>query len=178
MYIPGLSSLLPSILVSNLWPQYSTTARPRLSSPKPSLSFRPIHAHSAALHRTSDVLFTAGQDPGDYHASNEVTLVSDPNYLDTPLPHIAALPLSLSTKRQVVRRPVNISRDRLNEYRRKSMLWQQSPKEEWEDVEIEVPDVTDRQTIITLAKMASDAYVVPDSSEWWPLDGYNAVSVL
>ncbi|ORX33672.1 Alpha/Beta hydrolase protein [Kockovaella imperatae] len=40
---------------------------------------------------------------------------------------------------------------------------------DWEDVEVEGPDVSDRQTLITLAKMMSNAYVLPDGGEWWPL---------
>jgi lipase ATG15 len=44
---------------------------------------------------------------------------------------------------------------------------------DWEDVEVDAPDVTDRQTLITLAKMTSNAYVLPDSGEWWGLEGWN-----
>jgi lipase ATG15 len=47
---------------------------------------------------------------------------------------------------------------------------------DWEDVEVLGPDVTDRQTLITLAKMTSNAYVLPDSGEWWPLEGWNATT--
>ena len=35
------------------------------------------------------------------------------------------------------------------------------------------PDVKDRQTLLTLAKMTSNAYVTPDSGQWWPTAGYN-----
>lgn len=44
---------------------------------------------------------------------------------------------------------------------------------EWDDVEIPGPDVTDRQTLIALAKMASDAYILPGTDEWWPVNGWN-----
>ena len=41
---------------------------------------------------------------------------------------------------------------------------------DWEDVEVQGPDITDRQTLLTLAKMMSNAYVeVTDGGEWWPL---------
>jgi putative lipase involved disintegration of autophagic bodies len=46
---------------------------------------------------------------------------------------------------------------------------------EWEDVDVEAPDIRDRQTLISLAKMTSNAYVTPDSGEWWPVGDYNAV---
>ena len=42
-------------------------------------------------------------------------------------------------------------------------------KGDWEDVEVAGPDVTDRQTLITLAKMMSNAYVESVGEEWWPL---------
>ncbi|CED84793.1 alpha beta-hydrolase [Phaffia rhodozyma] len=44
---------------------------------------------------------------------------------------------------------------------------------EWEGVEVEGPDVTDRETLSSLAKMTSNAYVLPSDSEWFPIDGYN-----
>jgi lipase ATG15 len=44
----------------------------------------------------------------------------------------------------------------------------------WEDVEVVAPDVTDRQTLLTLAKMTSNAYITPDSGEWWPTGDWNA----
>jgi lipase ATG15 len=39
----------------------------------------------------------------------------------------------------------------------------------WEDVDVVAPDVHDRQTLITLAKMTSDAYTTPDQADWYPL---------
>ncbi|KAK8861512.1 hypothetical protein IAR55_002333 [Kwoniella newhampshirensis] len=45
---------------------------------------------------------------------------------------------------------------------------------DWEDVEVVAPDMKDRQTVITLAKMTSNAYVTPDSGEWWPVGDWNA----
>lgn len=44
---------------------------------------------------------------------------------------------------------------------------------DWDDVEIPGPDITDRQTLLALAKMASDAYILPGTDEWWPVLGYN-----
>ena len=44
---------------------------------------------------------------------------------------------------------------------------------DWEDVSVIAPDVSDRQTLITLAKMTSNAYVTPESGEWWPTKGWN-----
>jgi len=45
----------------------------------------------------------------------------------------------------------------------------------WEDIEVQGPDMTDRQTLITMAKMASNSYTLPsDSSEWYPVGDWNA----
>lgn len=46
---------------------------------------------------------------------------------------------------------------------------------DWVEEEADVPDVTDRETLIALAKMTSNAYTLPMSSDWYPLDedGFN-----
>ena len=44
---------------------------------------------------------------------------------------------------------------------------------EWDDVEVLAPDITDRQTLLTLAKMTSNAYVLPGGDDWYPLGKYN-----
>lgn len=45
---------------------------------------------------------------------------------------------------------------------------------EWDDVEVQGPDIGDRQTLIALAKITSNAYAVPDGGEWWPVGDWNA----
>lgn len=44
---------------------------------------------------------------------------------------------------------------------------------DWDDVEVDAPDVTDRQTILTLAKMTSNAYTLPTADDWYPLGKFN-----
>ncbi|KAM6504285.1 alpha/beta-hydrolase [Amanita muscaria] len=41
----------------------------------------------------------------------------------------------------------------------------------WDEEEIPAPDVESRQTLLLLAKMTNNAYVEPDSVEWYKLDG-------
>lgn len=41
----------------------------------------------------------------------------------------------------------------------------------WDKEEIPAPDVERRQTLLLLAKMTNNAYVEPDSVEWYKLDG-------
>ncbi|TYJ59186.1 hypothetical protein B9479_000175 [Cryptococcus floricola] len=45
--------------------------------------------------------------------------------------------------------------------------------DEWIEDEVTVPDVSDRQTLIALAKMASNAYVLPGGDGWYPVEGWN-----
>jgi lipase ATG15 len=40
---------------------------------------------------------------------------------------------------------------------------------EWQDEEIEVPDVQDVETLATLAKMTANAYSLPDDASWYDL---------
>ena len=40
----------------------------------------------------------------------------------------------------------------------------------WNKDEVIGPDVESRETLLVLAKMANDAYVEPDSAEWYKLD--------
>lgn len=48
-----------------------------------------------------------------------------------------------------------------------------NPSDEWSDVQVTVPDLTDRQTVLALAKMTSNAYVTPGGAGWYPLEGWN-----
>lgn len=47
---------------------------------------------------------------------------------------------------------------------------------EWTVDTVLGPNVTDNATLIALAKMANDAYVLPEESSWYKLgDGWNVV---
>ncbi len=46
----------------------------------------------------------------------------------------------------------------------------------WEEEEVVAPDTRDRETLLTLAKMTSNAYTLPESSDWYPLERWNDVS--
>ena len=132
--------------------------------------------------------------------SSYSTLEAEEHLLDYPAPHLAALPLSIRTRQITIRRPRHppptilswayaARRNRrhpgLDTLPVPVTLSGNSTEQtwiapdynddhgQWEDVEVRAPDVTDRQTLITLAKMTSNAYVTPDSGEWWPTPGYN-----
>jgi len=129
------------------------------------------------------------------------TLEAEEHLLDYPASHIAARPLSIRTKQITIRRPrfrpptilswaYSARRNRrhpgldtlpvssASNGNSTEQTWiapdYNDDHGQWEDVEVRAPDVTDRQTLITLAKMTSNAYVTPDSGEWWPTTGWNA----
>jgi hypothetical protein len=47
----------------------------------------------------------------------------------------------------------------------------------WDEVEVDAPDLTDKQTLVNLARIANDAYASPGESRWMELDKYNLVSL-
>ncbi|EIW66796.1 hypothetical protein TREMEDRAFT_45618 [Tremella mesenterica DSM 1558] len=179
-------------LALHLFPSFhpSRQSPPSLSQP---LTFRPIHAHSHSITNLTQPTLLL-HDP-----TSSQSLVSPPSLyplseadqavylLDNPSPDLAAVPLTVRTRPMTIRRP----RDRpphilswawAARNRRTRSLGINSTVEtgwlapdyadqegEWDDVEVMGPDVRDRQTLMTLAKMASNAYVLPDGGEWYPL---------
>ncbi|KAF8320067.1 alpha/beta-hydrolase [Clavulina sp. PMI_390] len=75
--------------------------------------------------------------------------------------------LSLRTSRVSVHRPR--SQSAFHEARTSSRLWGHSSLIDWDEDEIEGPDVTDRETLLLLAKMTNDAYLSPGESGWYDL---------
>ena len=158
----------PSILLQE-WSQ-PTTGGTGLE-PKPTIdhAFRPILAHAA--HPQSRKILLHSQPDTRLPFFDAAATDLDPS--TALLMSTSPTPLSLRSTTQTLLRPkhritsLNLTRtDRMNF----------NKGIEWEDVEVEVPDVTDRETLRTLAKMASNAYVTPESSEWWGLDEWNSVS--
>jgi lipase ATG15 len=50
------------------------------------------------------------------------------------------------------------------------MKFGQSTNLLWEEEEIAAPDIESRDTLLTLAKMANNAYVEPGDPAWYELD--------
>lgn len=84
---------------------------------------------------------------------------------------------NLRSKRQVVTRPRDpkaFLKARENSYEKAQCAAQDAL--DWDDVEIDAPDVDHRPTLLALAKMASQAYD-NDTSRWEPgFGGFNLVS--
>ncbi|KAL7409403.1 Alpha/Beta hydrolase protein [Mrakia frigida] len=147
MFIPSLLRLLlPSLLLP-------PTPEPQLAS-DPSLSFTPQRSFS---HHPTDL---------------SSLLVNDRRPPSLLWPD----PLVLKSRRIKVFKPRN-----KEGYQAARFLHRSGGDSEyedmwggWEGVDVEAPDVEDRATLLSLAKMTSDAYILPDETGWYPIDGYNA----
>lgn len=148
------------------WPE---PAR-KLDQDGPRHAFKPILAH-AAHPRTRKILL---HDRPTTHLPFFDASATDLDESTSLLMSTSPQPLSLLSTTQTLLRPKHKITS-LNHTRAQRMAFNEAI--EWEDVEVEVPDVTDRETLRTLAKMASNAYITPESSEWWGLDEWNSVSL-
>jgi len=88
--------------------------------------------------------------------------------------------LHLSTPYEVTARPIKVHRPTsqydLQAARELSMRKGQSRHVGWEPREVLGPDVTDRETLLSLAKMTNDAYFKPSDNGWYDLGpGWNTV---
>lgn len=194
MHIPLISRLAPLLI-----PHLSPSALPPEKDLVSQITFEPIHAFahtSTARTPRPDILLH------DASSKHSLTLDSDEladlpveeleeHLLDTPRANLLSQPLSIRTTRTTIRRPRikpptiiswALSAQRARNPRSYSHIqstdaWTAPHYDDhdgWEDVEVEAPDVTDRQTLIAMAKMASNAYTTPDvDGEWWPLGNWN-----
>ena len=61
--------------------------------------------------------------------------------------------------------------DEVRNARYRSMKFGQSTILGWDEEELVGPDVESRETLLVLAKMTSNAYLLPDDKGWYPLGG-------
>jgi hypothetical protein len=59
--------------------------------------------------------------------------------------------------------------------RLRSIRYDQSERVLWNPTDVLGPNVEDRETLLTLAKMTSNAYTTPSLADWYVLDGWNRV---
>lgn len=187
MHIPIVTALAPWLIPWLRGPSSDSTPD------TPSLTFAPVLAHAHHYDNASrPTLFMHSAPASAYHRA--AVSSSNPQLgPDDVSASIAAQPLSVRTVKQVIRRPrvrppsivswaLSARQGRLAAMGKSDGdIWiapdYLDQSGDWEDVEVLAPDVTDRQTLITLAKMSSNAYVLPDgedSGEWWPVGDYNA----
>lgn len=190
MHIPFIAQVAPLLI-----PYLSPDPRP----PEPAEStatFEPVHAFAHTSHhsRPQVLLHSASSSQTLKAADTDLQSLSakdqEAYLLDHPRPDLAAEPLSIRTRTTTIRRPrirppsilswaLSAQRQRSPEIysNRSSHAWtapRYDDHDGWEDIEVPAPDVTDRQTLIAMAKMASNAYTTPDvDGEWWPLGAWN-----
>lgn len=70
--------------------------------------------------------------------------------------------------------PLNIYRPRdplaIHHARRSSLTLRQCETVEWDELVIPAPDIHDKDTLGQLARMAANAYALPDRNNWYELD--------
>lgn len=197
MYIPG-----PLRLSSYLLPFLSSPSPPAQSSPDTrTISFKPVHAHGHAFvdNASTPTLLFLDQSPSASLYAHDYPIGAFGD--DYVLPRLTSDVLEIRTRKKLIRRPkvrppriiswaqsyraqafhfngINNNNDNSNKSISLPESWLApdlaNPSDEWSDVEVTVPDLTDRQTVITLAKMSSNAYVTPGGAGWYTLNDWNA----
>ncbi|KAI0052265.1 alpha/beta-hydrolase [Auriscalpium vulgare] len=150
MLLTSLTSLLLSTLNFLAPPAHDTRASQRpLAVPRTPLQFELRHAHAVtpAAHvyfadAPRDVLRTQGQ---------------------------ANAALAVSSRPITTYRPP--SAQAFADARVRSRLRQESTALRWDEDEVLGPDVESRETLLTLAKMTSNAYFEPGADGWYDLGG-------
>lgn len=61
--------------------------------------------------------------------------------------------------------------ERLQESRIRALRLSQTAAVDWDEVEVDMPDLTDRLTVLELAKLTGNAYAIPDSRGWYDTGG-------
>ena len=82
---------------------------------------------------------------------------------------------SLRPRRLKAHRPHSL--DAFHRARVRSMRFRETEAIDWDEIEVDGPDVEDRQTLLLLAKMTNNAYLSPGEQGWYELgDRWNVVS--
>lgn len=124
---------------------------PRTPPPPPPLQFelRHLHAVSSSAHVIfSDVAST-------FHSQSDTQGSTSHPY--------SLQPRSIKTFRPP-------SNDAFTRVRKRSALFAESERLDWDEADMLGPDVEKREVLLELAKMANNAYVDPSDPEWYDLD--------
>ncbi|KAE9401087.1 alpha/beta-hydrolase [Gymnopus androsaceus JB14] len=74
---------------------------------------------------------------------------------------------SIKTHSITTHRPPSLSA--FADARTRSMFYGESTSLAWDEVEVQAPNATNRETLLTLAKMTSNAYSHPSNKDWYDL---------
>lgn len=158
MLFSTVTSWITSLLAasSSLWhdrPRWKFNAQPKVTAP----TAAPLHFELRHLHATSSdgrVFFHDVRESG----IQALALGGEP----TTYP--------LRTQRVITHRPASM--DAFHNARVRSMRFRESAIIDWDKIEVDGPDVNDRETLLVLAKMTNNAYLLPDEEGWYPLGEY------
>ena len=140
------------LLASLFWKEDVLQAR------TPRLSFHLRHQH--AVTNTSHVIFS---DVGPSQLlSHSLSTPADP------------YTYAVDTTRLLTHRPSSYAA--FHDARLRSMLRGQNDGTLWHPEEVLGPDVTDRETLLSLAKMSNNAYTASPDAGWYKVDGFNMAS--
>ncbi|PBL03293.1 alpha/beta-hydrolase [Armillaria gallica] len=142
--------MLPTSLASFLVPLLNVLTNTNVPPAPP----RPLQFQLRHVHAVSSSARVAFADV----ASNADT--------DSLLPY-SGNSYDLATRKVKTFRPPDF--DAFSQARVRSMKFGQSESLDWEEDKVLAPDVEDRETLLALAKMANNAYVVPDEGSWYDL---------
>lgn len=157
MLVSTVTGWFASFLAASLY-DHHRASQPLVAQRRPApLEFELRHLH--AVSPDARVLFH------DVHKSDRDALT-----LGEPSSY------SLRPRRVKARRPNSI--DAFDRARVRSMRFQETEAIDWDDIEVDGPDVEDRETLLLLAKMTNNAYLSPGEQGWYDLGGeWNVVSL-
>ncbi|KAG0701595.1 Alpha/Beta hydrolase protein [Suillus ampliporus] len=141
-----LPTTLRFLLGSLLWLDSVPQPGPAILPARPPLSFQLRHQH--AITNDSRAIFS------------------------NVAPSFAADSYTVSTSNVQAHRPQ--SAKAFHSARLRSIRHDQSEYVLWDTTDVLGPNVEDRETLLTLAKMTSNAYTTTIASDWYTLDGWNS----
>lgn len=101
---------------------------------------------------------------------------SRPSSLEIGQPPIKDTRWTLRTRPTTVYRPR--SQAHIQHARLRSLHHSESEEVEWEAMDVAGPDIEDRNTLVQLARMAGNAYRLPDMKNWYDVDpNWNTVRI-
>lgn len=155
MLLSTVTSLLASFLAAFVHERAPSSPSPNT---RPALHFELRHAH--AVSPDARVLF---RDVRKSEVDAFSALTGEPSTY------------ALRPRRTRAQRPR--SPDAFHRARVRSMRFQQNEAIDWDEIELDGPDVESRETLLLLAKMMNDAYLEPGEAGWYELGGeWNVVS--
>lgn len=167
MRIPSFLKILPLT-----WPGRSSRHQQPIPAPDPALTFEHRQAFVAHPRLPSSFAAPGGTQRPPRILFNDVLIPSPPSLTDPRSEDYTAAgfnPACLRTRKQQITRPKSNTEYQIARKARSNEI-------EWDEVEVVMPDVEHRETLLELAKITGDAYALPGSKSWYDLDGrWNSV---